>query len=111
MTNQQLGKLGENMAAGYLEQVGFLILEKNFRTRMGEIDIIAANGCHLHFIEVKTRRGDRYGRPAESVNDSKLQHMRAAATEFLRRIKGMPGSGRIPQFDVIEIQIDHIENV
>ena len=111
MTNQQLGKLGEDMAADYLQQKGYFILRRNFRTRSGEIDIIAADGSHLHFVEVKTRHGDRYGRPAESVDNRKMHRMRLAAAEFLKRIKGMPGSGRIPQFDVIEIQIDHIENV
>lgn len=111
MTNQQLGKLGEDMAVKYLEQKGFFILKRNFRTRRGEIDIVAVNGSRMHFVEVKTRQGDAFGRPAESVGAGKLQRMRKAAAEFLQNIKGMPGSGRMPQFDVIEIQIDHIENI
>lgn len=111
MTNQQLGKLGEDMAADYLEQKGFLVLRRNFMTRRGEVDIIAANSSHFHFVEVKTRQGDGFGRPAESVDRRKIHHMRAAAAEFMKRIRGMPGSGRIPQFDVIEIQINHIENI
>lgn len=111
MTNQQLGKLGEDMAAEYLEQNGFLILKRNFRARGGEIDIIAAEGNRMRFVEVKTRRGNEYGRPAESVDNRKLHRMRAAAAEFLQQIRGMPGSERVPQFDVIEIQIDHIENI
>ena len=111
MTNQQLGKLGEDMAAEYLEQNGLVILQRNYRSHSGEIDIIAAGGKILHFVEVKTRRGSRFGPPAESVNRKKLRHMRSAAAEFLNQTRGMPGSDRVPQFDVIEIQINHIENI
>lgn len=111
MTNQQLGKLGEDMAAQYLEEKGFKVLSRNYCTRKGELDIIAARGNELHFVEVKTRNGELFGRPADSVGKQKIQHMRAAAGEYLSRIRDRHGPGRCPQFDVIEIQIDHIENI
>lgn len=111
MNKKQLGNLGEDMAARYLEEKGFSIVKRNYRTVSGEIDLIATAGDELHFVEVKTRQGDLYGHPAESVTPQKYMHMRRAAGQFLSEIKGMPGSGGIPQFDVIEIQIDHIENI
>lgn len=111
LNNQQLGKLGEDMAARYLEQQGYFIMQRNYRTRQGEIDIIAVRGNRMHFIEVKTRHGGKYGQPAESITPQKIHHMRAAAGEYMGHIKGMPGSGRYAQFDVIGIRIDHIENI
>lgn len=111
MNNQQLGKLGEAVAAKYLEKEGYLILQRNYRTRYGEADIIAARGNELHFVEVKTRCGDSCGSPAESVTREKRWHMQKAAEDFIARTRGMPGSGRHPQLDVIEIQMNHIENI
>lgn len=99
------------MAAKYLEQQGYFILQRNYRTGKGEIDIIAVRGNRMHFIEVKTRRGGKYGRPEESITPSKRRHMRMAAAEYMQYIKGMPGSGRYMQFDAIGIRIDHIENI
>lgn len=111
MNNQQLGKLGEDAAVQYLEHQGYFILKRNYRTRQGEIDIIAVRENRMHFIEVKTRHGGKYGQPAESITQKKINHMRGAAGEFLRQIKGMPGSGMNIQFDVIGIRIDYIENI
>ena len=111
MNNQQLGKLGEDMASNYLEQKGFRIVKRNYRTRRGEIDIIAARGNELHFVEVKTRHGEVFGRPAESVGKEKIQHMRLAAGDYLLKAKDRQGPGRFPQFDVLEIEINHIENI
>ena len=64
MTNQQLGRIGEDTAKAFLECKGYRILHRNFRCRAGEIDLVALKGRILHFIEVKTRQGDSYGHPA-----------------------------------------------
>ena len=108
MKVNELGKFGEDMAAKYLELQGYCIQCRNFRCRAGEIDLVASKGGTLHFIEVKTRRGDLFGTPEESVTKMKQAHMRQAVQRYLSLI---PESGRSrkPQMDVIAIRIDHIE--
>ena len=71
MSNKTLGDQGESCAADYLRQKGYHILTRNYRTRVGEIDIIADDHGTKVFIEVKTRSGVYYGTPAEAVNYGK----------------------------------------
>ncbi len=72
---QELGKSGEEIVATYLKRNGYKILEKNFRCKFGEIDLIAKKKGLLSFIEVKTRKKITYGTPAEAVNYIKKKHM------------------------------------
>ena len=71
----KLSVLGERAACRWLEQQGFRILERNFRCRLGEIDIIAEEGDTLCFVEVKTRTSLQYGRPAEAITRTKQHHI------------------------------------
>lgn len=66
-SRQRLGKSGEEAVAEYLKKNGYKILSKNYRCKLGEIDLIARDGKNLVFIEVKTRSGLRYGSPAAAV--------------------------------------------
>ena len=68
MNNRQIGTLKEQQAAAFLVQKGFLILETNFRCRLGEIDLIAKKDNQIHFVEVKYRKNTAYGYPAEAVD-------------------------------------------
>ena len=79
-----LGREGENRAAEYLRKKGCVILERNFRCRYGEIDIIAMDHGTLCFIEVKTRSGTDYGLPCESVDRRKELHIKRCAYVYLR---------------------------
>ena len=113
-TTKNLGNAGENFAARYLEQHGYKILEKNFRVRSAEIDIIAQIGDVIVFVEVKTRSNIRHGLPAEAVNFRKQKKIIKAASVFLQDEKYFDSPCR---FDVIEIYSDgikftarHIEN-
>ena len=83
MHNQNWGKFGEDMAAKFLERQGFQIVERNFRTRWGEIDLIVQKGEHLHFVEVKTRLIPDYGRPEEAVHRFKKQRLLATAKMYV----------------------------
>ncbi|MDR1029167.1 MAG: YraN family protein [Clostridiales Family XIII bacterium] len=74
---------GESAAASYLEQRGYRILSKNFSCRLGEIDIIACLDDTICFVEVKSRRGARYGSPAEAVTANKRRHIRQTASYYL----------------------------
>ena len=102
-----LGRLGEDLAARYLEQNGYSILERNYRTDHKEIDLVATDGTFLVFFEVKTRSSlpsldSRYGRPAAAVNKAKQQHLLAAARAYLRE---HPSQGLQPRMDVLEIYV------
>lgn len=81
--NLKIGFLGEQIASNFLKKNHFLILKKNFRTRFGEIDIIAKKDNSLYFIEVKTRNNLNKGQPYEAINRYKIQHIKKAAYIYL----------------------------
>jgi putative endonuclease len=102
-----LGKWGESRAAKYLEDRGFVILQTNFRCRIGEIDIVAREGESLVFTEVKTRADLLYGLPCEAVTERKQKQLARVAEAYLATL---PRSARVSadvrlRFDVIEILI------
>lgn len=80
---KNLGKTGEYLALNYLQQENYKIIEKNFRSKFGEIDIIAEKNNHLSFVEVKTRVGLIKGYPYEAIDKRKVFHMKRAAQYFL----------------------------
>jgi len=84
-SRQIFGQRAEVAAAGFLSSRGYTILEQNYTTRYGEIDIIASHDDTLVFIEVKARRGLRYGGPKEAVNASKQQKIIGTATHYLKQ--------------------------
>jgi len=108
-----LGKQGEEIAAQYLIKKGFAIIERNWRFRHKEVDIIARDGNDLVFIEVKTRSSDYFGSPEEAV-DIRKQHFLCAAAEAYVSDYSPDVNLR---FDIISIilksnfrSIDHIED-
>lgn len=114
-SKQRTGKIGEEIARKYLERKGYKIVEKNFRCRQGEIDIIATYSGKLIFIEVKTRRSEKYGKPAEAVNELKQKHMINAASYYLYKTGQ---ANKFIRFDVIEVKlkdgyyiVNHIEQI
>jgi len=78
-----LGQLGESMAVNYLKKHKYSIVETNFRTRFGEIDIIAQEGDILVFVEVKTRSGKDFGLPQEAVGFKKQNKMVRMALKYV----------------------------
>ena len=83
MKKTELGAWGENLAAAQLEKEGYRIRERNFRCRLGEIDIIAQKGDILAFVEVKLRKSSSHGEAREFVTASKQQKLRMTASFFL----------------------------
>ncbi len=83
MSNSDLGARGEALAALRLADSGMEIVERNWRCRYGELDIVAREGDVLVFVEVKTRSGTGYGTPAESVTYAKQQRIRKLALAWL----------------------------
>jgi putative endonuclease len=98
---QKLGKKGEEIAADALKKRGYRILEKNYRTPMGEIDIIAMDKGAIVFVEVKTRRSGQYGDPKCAVDRRKQAKISMSALKYLKDMKKMGVSAR---FDVVAIQ-------
>lgn len=94
-----LGERGENMAAKYLTSLGYKVLQRNFNTKVGEIDIVARDGRVLVFVEVKTRETSE-PRPEDQVNAEKQHQITKAATAYLSRF-GFPQPPA--RFDVIAI--------
>lgn len=95
-----LGRTGEDRAAKHLSGLGYRILDRNFRTPHGEIDLIALDGDTVVFVEVKTRTGDAFGAPELAVDGRKQNRMVKAALSYLkrRRLQQMPC-----RFDVVAI--------
>ena len=100
MARQELGKAGENTAAGELERRGYAVIERRYRTRHGEIDIVAEDGETLVFVEVKVRAGAERGTAAEAVTPRKQRKIAAMAQEYLSRHQL---TGRRFRFDVVAI--------
>ncbi|MGH2479647.1 MAG: YraN family protein [Ktedonobacteraceae bacterium] len=80
---QSLGRIGERLAANALEERGYCILERNFRCRYGEIDLVAQENADLVFVEIKTRRGTVCGLPEEAVNARKARKLQEVAAYYL----------------------------
>ena len=101
-TNKEFGALGEKLAAGFLKQNGYKILCKNYKNKLGEIDIIARDGGEIAFIEVKTRSADPYLSGVYSVDRRKQFHIMRTASLYLSEKK----LSLQPRFDVIEVEIN-----
>ena len=97
---KNVGDIGENFAADLLTNSGYQIIERNYRTKAGEIDIIATKNGVLHFIEVKTRTADEFGYPADAVNENKQHKIRRAADCYLA---GRRGIWNNVSLDVMEV--------
>jgi putative endonuclease len=82
-TTLQLGSLGEHIAARYLTDVGLRVLDRNWRCREGELDIVARETDALVFCEVKTRRGVGFGHPVDAVTHAKQRKLRLLAQRWL----------------------------
>jgi putative endonuclease len=82
-TTSDLGLRGERIAAAFLNDLGFRVLDRNWRCREGELDIVARDGDALVFCEVKTRRGVGFGHPAEAVTPAKQRRLRTLAHRWL----------------------------
>jgi putative endonuclease len=95
------GNAGEAHAVLYLEHKGFIILERNWRSKRNEIDVIASKGNTLHFIEVKTRTSSSFAPPETKVNTPKLKHMKEAAEVYLQ----LNPQWKFIQFDIISVYL------
>lgn len=115
MNKRKFGIVGEKLAQGYLINKGYEVIETNFYTKRGEIDIVAKKDDCIIFVEVKTRTNFKFGTPAMAVNSTKKKHIKCVAKTFLHLNKLYSKEVR---FDVIEVfindgkcKINHIEGI
>ena len=106
-TNKSTGEEGEELAAAYLQKKGYTILERNWRHRHWEVDIIASKEKFLYFFEVKTRRSNRFGNPEESVGREKMTAMKNVAEEY----QYQNPAWKYIQFNVLAITMNYGEPI
>ena len=116
LKRKEVGARGEKLAMDFLKRRGYRILQRNFRCREGEIDIVAQQGEYLVFVEVRTKKSPDFGTPEESVTLSKREKLISLANAYLQTCHNLPPSWRI---DVVAVELtadnkvsrlEHIEN-
>ena len=97
-----MGNLGEDLAVDFLLNNQFKLLHRNWKYGRKEIDVIAEKESVLHFIEIKTRKSNRYGYPEENVNRTKIKKMMAVACHFQQ----LNPRYKLIRFDVISVTLE-----
>lgn len=115
LSNKEKGRFGEEIAAKYLENNGYKILERNFHySKYSEIDIVAREKDSIVFVEVKMRSTTGFGHPFEAISRKKLENIFHAAQFYLQNTKERYRSFRIDVISVIglkECKIEHLKNI
>ena len=116
LKRKEVGAIGEKLAADLLKKRGYKIIQRNFRCREGEIDIIAQKDECIVFVEVRTKKNTAFGTPEESVTLSKREKLISLANAYIQAYNKPPQSWRI---DVVAVELtpdnrvsrlEHIEN-
>ena len=104
---RELGQWGERQARLHLEAIGYEMVAANFRCRAGEIDLVAIDGDELVFVEVKTRRGESFGRAEESISPVRAERLVDVAEEFLQSRSAFPYDSETPwRIDLVCVNLD-----
>lgn len=118
--NWQTGQKGEVIACDWLLKKGYQILESNFRTRFGEIDLVTTKNKKLIFVEVKLKVGEQFGQPEEMINQAKISQIQKTAAAFLQTHPKIAAKYPFCQIDAIcivlnqdktPLRINHYENL
>ena len=102
VSKTRIGREGEELAARHLREMGYEILERNWRFGHKEIDLICVDGDYIVFVEVKARSDTEHGLPAESVTPQKIRYLRMAAEMYLQKTGNTESFCR---FDVVEVYL------
>ena len=103
MKRRDVGILGEKLAKDFLKKKGYRIIETNYRSPEGEVDIIARHGDFLVFVEVRTRTSLEFGSPEESITPAKMERLKATAAYYQQTHSNLPPLLRI---DVVAIELN-----
>lgn len=112
----EVGKIGEDLAAKFLVDKGYKIVEQNYKTKYSEIDLVAQNGKDLVFVEVRTKIGENFGTPEDTLNNKKLSKVRFNALSYVA-FKKWQGSIKIDAIcivlkpDYTVLRLNHYENI
>ena len=109
MTRREVGKRGEDIAARWYEVRGYQVLDRNWRCRDGELDLVLRNGRQVVFCEVKHRMGIGFGTPAEAITREKKQRIRHLAARWLQDAKPRPAEIRFDVAAVLDGEIEVLE--
>jgi len=114
MNKHKAGMQGQQIAEIFLRNKGYCILAKNYRTRVGEIDLIVRQDSYVVFVEVKARKGLEYGYPCEAINGIKKQRIIKTALLYISKQKLTDQDFRFDVMEILthgeEVKINHIEN-
>lgn len=110
MNKRKLGSYYEELALSHLTKLGYSVLYKNYRCKIGEIDLIAKDGAYLVFIEVKYRATLRYGYPREAVHFSKQRKIILTANYFLLTHHMYDSKSRFDVIEILQDKLTHIQN-
>ncbi len=102
MGQQELGRRGEDAAAAYLERAGLTVVDRNWRCKSGEVDLVALDGSEIVFVEVKTRKTTATGQPEEAVTPTKQRRYRRIAQAYVQEAGLSDVDAR---FDVISLLV------
>ena len=103
MKKRETGQLGEELACRELKKKGYRIVERNYRCRYGEIDVVTQKKGCLVFVEVRSKRGTAFGTPEESMTTQKKQRLTASAMNYLEEHAGLPENWRV---DFVAVDLD-----
>jgi putative endonuclease len=112
-TKNELGKLGEELAARFLHSAGYRILARNWRAAAGEVDLVVQRGDCLVICEVKTRRSLSHGHPTEAVNLQRISHLQSAVEQWLAENQTFK-TGRVDVVSIVigpPMTISHLQSV
>ena len=98
--HNEVGKIGEDLARRFLEKQGYKIIEQNYRTRYAEIDLVARKGKDLVFVEVRTKIGENFGTPEETINKKKMRKLLGNAIAY-SAYKKWDGPSRIDAICIV----------
>ncbi len=112
LSTKNKGRSGEDIAANFLKNKGYEIIDRNYSTKLGEIDIIAAHEGYIVFVEVKARFDDKFGFASEAVHYVKQRKIAQVAAQYIKKFRLFD---HFVRFDVIEVytaekRVNHIEN-
>ncbi|MDE6276293.1 MAG: YraN family protein [Clostridia bacterium] len=110
MNNRKSSIDGENAAVEYLKKQGYTILERNFSTKVGEIDIIVQDKDTIVFVEVKARENTKFGQPIESITPQKVHHIIRTAQWYLTAKRKYNSPCRFDVVEVLRGEVTHTKN-
>lgn len=111
MQSNTYGKRSEIIAADYLKEKGYKVLEVNYKNKIGEIDLIAKDGDYLVFVEVKARLSQKFGHPFEAIDERKQQKIHAVASLYMVKNHKYGSNCRFDAISILGLENPEIRHI